>query len=181
MDENYIKALELLGEVCYKYGRASGGDTAWLVGGASVVVITDGEFHSGDFDLVVANQQLFEAILREHGFQEERGQGMLQIGFMHTDHPDLGWQLVTGPLFGGKTDTSRRIAYHLKEGSEITLPPYEDIIADRLAQFAAQDGKSHFELVKQARMIFRLAKTIDRSYLEKRILAEGGDLLLLDE
>jgi len=181
MDENYLKAVELLGEVCYKYTQASGGDTAWLVGGASVVIITDGQFHSGDFDLVVGNQALFETILRAHGFQEERCPGMLHIGFMHPGYPDLGWQLVTGPLFGGKTDTSRRVAFHLKEGSEITLPPYEDIIADRLAQFAAQDGKSHFELVKQARMIFSLAKTIDPSYLAARIRAEGGDPSLLED
>ena len=180
---NYLKAMELLGQVCLEYRRASGGDDAWLVGGASVVILTDGEFHSGDFDLVATDVALFREILLKYGFQDERGQGrarnMLQAGWMHPDHPDLGWQLVTGPLFDGKSDTSKKIAIELRTDSELTLPAVEDLIADRLGQFAAQDGKSHHELVDQARPLFRLANGIDQDYLKRRVVEDGGDLSLL--
>ena len=110
LPENYLHAMDLLGKVCLEYRNASGGDNAWLVGGASVVILMDSAFHSGDFDLVAADEVLFRKILLEHDFQDERGQGrsgtVLHIGWMHPDHPDLGWQLVTGPLFDRRSDTS---------------------------------------------------------------------------
>lgn len=183
LPENYLRAMDLLGQVCLEYRNASGGDNAWLVGGASVVILTDGAFHSGDFDLVATDAVLFRNILLKHGFQDERGQGrggnVLHVGWMHPDHPDLGWQLVPGPLFDGRSDTSRRIAIKLRPGSELILPAAEDLIADRLGQFAAQDGKSHYELVAQARLLFRLAKGLDQDYLSRRVAEDGGDLALL--
>jgi hypothetical protein len=180
---NYVEAMELLGQVCLAYRQTCGGDRAWLVGGASVVILTDGAFHSGDFDLVASNEAVFREILLKHGFQDEKGQGraesMLHVGWMHPDHPDLGWQLVTGPLFDGRSDKSRGIAIELKPDSELTLPAWEDLIADRLSQFSAQDGKSHHELVEQARLLFQLASEIDHDYLKRRVTEDGGDLSLL--
>lgn len=81
LPDYYIRAVELLGQVCEDYRRASGGDRAWLVGDASVVILTDGEFHSGDFELVVADEALFREILLKHGFQDERGKNKLHVGF----------------------------------------------------------------------------------------------------
>jgi len=98
---------------------------------------------------------------------------------MHPDHPDLGWQLVTGPLFDGRSDESKGIGIELKAGGELTLPAWEDLIADRLSQFAAQDGKSHHELVDQARVLFQLAGGLDEDYLKRRVAEDGGDLSLL--
>jgi hypothetical protein len=135
------------------------------------------------FDLVASNEAVLSEILLKHGFQDEKGQGragsVLHVGWMHPDHPDLGWQLVTGPLFDGRSDKSRGIAIELKPDSELTLPAWEDLIADRLSQFAAQDGKSHHELVEQARLLFRLASEIDHDYLKHRVTEDGGDLSLL--
>jgi hypothetical protein len=111
--------------------------------------------------------------------KEGRAGSMLHVGYMHPDHPDLGWQLVSGPLFDGKSDESKAIAIKLHEGGELNLPAYEDLIADRLGQFAAQGGKSHFELVNQARMIFKLANEIDQYYLKRRVAEEGADPDLL--
>jgi hypothetical protein len=183
LDPNYVRAMELLGQVCLDYRNASGGDDAWLVGGASVVILTDGEFQSGDFDLVASDEALFREVLLKHGFQDERGQGrgqgMLQVGWMHPKHPDLGWQLVTGPLFDGRSDLSKKIAIELRPDSELTLPAWEDLIADRLGQFAAQDGKSHHELVDQARLLFQLASGLDHDYLKRRVAEDGGDLTLI--
>ncbi len=179
LPDYYIRALDRLGQVCEAYRQASGGDHAWLVGGASVVILTDGKFQSGDFDLVVENEDLFRDILLKHGFRDERGQGKLHMGYMHPDHPDLGWQLVTGPLFDGRSDTSKKISIELREGSGLTLPAYEDLIADRLGQFAAHGGKAHVELVEQARMIFKLAQEIDMDYLKLRVAQDGGELSLI--
>jgi hypothetical protein len=67
---------------------------------------------------------------------------MLHVGWMHPDHPDLGWQLGTGPLFDGRSDKSKGIALELKPDSELTLPAWEDLIADRLSQFAARMGRA---------------------------------------
>jgi hypothetical protein len=146
LPENFMRAMDLLGQVCLEYRNASGGDNAWLVGGASVVILTDGAFHSGDFDLVASDAALFREILLRHGFHDERGQGrpgaMLHVGWMHPDHPDLRWQLVTGPLFDGRSDPSRRIAIALRPGSELILPAVEDLIADRLGQFAARTERA---------------------------------------
>jgi hypothetical protein len=45
------------------------------VGGASVVILTDGAFHSGDFDVVASDETPFKEIPLKHGFQDECGQG----------------------------------------------------------------------------------------------------------
>jgi hypothetical protein len=90
MDDRYLRAIELLGTVCEAYRRASGGDMAWLVGGASVVIMTDGQFQSGDFDLVLSDDQLFKKILFQYGFNEESGPNRFHFGFQHPKHPDFG-------------------------------------------------------------------------------------------
>lgn len=102
--------------------------------------------HSGDFNLVVAHEDLFKEILIKQSFQNERGQG---IAIKH--------QEVRRPDFAG----------------------LRGLIADQLGKFAAQGGKSHFELVEQARMIFRLAKEVDQDYLTRRGAEEGVDPDLL--
>jgi hypothetical protein len=93
--------VEQLGKVC-------GGDRTWLVGGASVVILTDGAFHLSDFDLVASNETVFREVLHKNAFQDEKGQGpagsTLHDGWMHLNHPDLGWQLVIGHLFDGRPD-----------------------------------------------------------------------------
>jgi hypothetical protein len=77
IDPIYMSALRLLGRVCEEYRRRTDGDRAWLVGGASVVIFTDGFFHSGDFELVAADEQLFEEIILEFGFIKDDRVGHL--------------------------------------------------------------------------------------------------------
>jgi hypothetical protein len=180
MDDRYLRAIELLGTVCEAYRRASGGDMAWLVGGASVVIMTDGQFQSGDFDLVLSDDQLFKKILFQYGFYEESGPNRFHFGFQHPKHPDFGWQLVSGALFDGRTDKTRRVEIELTATSVITMPPFEDMIADRLGQYCMDGGRAHPELLAQARSIFRLARRIDPAYLRQRIAEENGDPALLD-
>jgi hypothetical protein len=52
------------------------------------------------------------------------------------------------------------------------------MIADRLAQHSVYAGSD--EMLRQALMIYRLSDEIDEAYLRKRVLEEGGDVVLLN-
>jgi hypothetical protein len=60
----------------------------------------------------------------------------------------------------------------------VTLPPIEDMIADRLGQLAASGNRDQ-EMREQALLLFRLAADVDKSYLARRISEEGGDPAVL--
>jgi len=62
--------------------------------------------------------------------------------YLHPDVPRIGFLLVSGALFDGNTDRARLLPVSLGLGAEVTLPPIEDMIADRLGQFAASKGLS---------------------------------------
>lgn len=150
-----------------------------LVGGAAVVIYTEGAFPSGDFDLVTVADRGFLDILMETGFREDTGPGKLRNRYYHPDQPGFGLQLVSGDLFDGRTDRKKLVTVHIQVGAAIKLPPIEDLIADRLGQFAA--GPTDTSRLEQARALFVLAKDLDKDYLAKRILEEGGDIALLDD
>jgi hypothetical protein len=176
LSPEYMAALELTGRVCEAYRKQTGA-SAYLVGGAAVAVITAGQFPSGDFDLVVGGDDQFEASLLRHGFKKEDRQGRLRFGYYHPDHPLFGWQLVTGPLFDGRSDKSRVVRLEIATDSEITFPPIEDLIADRLGQYEA--NRTDSTRLEQARFLFRMAKSVDMTYLSKRVAEEGSDPALL--
>jgi hypothetical protein len=92
--------------------------------------------------------------------------------------PTIGVQLVSGRLFDGRTDPQRITLLPIEDGGTIALAPIEDMIADRLGQYAASDGRDG-EMLDQARLLFKLAGDIDREYLIKRALEETGDPALL--
>lgn len=62
--------------------------------------------------------------------------------------------------------------------SEVVLPSVEDMIADRLGQYAAA-APSDTSRLEQAKTLLALAPKVERSYLFKRICEEGGDPNLL--
>jgi len=172
----YLAALELLGRVCEKY-RIKTGAPAYLVGGAAVAIMTAGAFPSFDFDLVVASDEEFEAILLAHGFKREDRPGWLRFGYYHPEHPAFGWQLVTGPLFDGRSDRTRVVRFEITAESAVTFPVIEDMIADRLGQYEA--NRRDTSRLEQAQLLFKMAKTIDKDYLAKRVADEGSDAALL--
>jgi hypothetical protein len=174
LEPDYIAAL---GRACEEY-RATVGTPAYLVGGAAVAIWTAGAFHSADFDLVVAAEDAFHQILLSHGFKPENRQGNLKVGYYHPDHPRFGWQLVTGPLFDGVSDKERAIAIKLRPDSAVTVPPIEDMIADRLGQYEA--NRNDRSRLNQAELLFQVAKTIDMTNLMKRIADEQGDGSLVE-
>jgi len=172
LSPEYLAALELLGRVCEKY-RIQTGAPAYLVGGAAVAIMTAGAFPSFDFDLVVASDDAFEAVLFAHGFRREDRAGRLRFGYYHPDHLAFGWQLVTGPLFEGRTDKTRAIRFEITDESAVTFPPFEDLIADRLGQYEA--NKVDTSRLDQARLLFQMAKNIDMDYLIRRVADEGSN------
>jgi len=178
LEADYLEALGLLGRVCEEYRRETG-SPAYLVGGAAVALWTGGAFHSADFDLIVAAEERFHEILLQHGFCPEDRAGKLRVGYYHPDYPQFGWQLVTGPMFDGRADRMRVAQFQINAGSAVVLPAIEDLIADRLGQYAG--GKPpDVSRLNQARVLFEMADRIDSAYLRKRVEEEGGDISLLN-
>ena len=174
----FSACLALVSKAASELSRLHGSEVV-LVGGAAVVVYTKGLFHSGDFDLVTSADERFIRILLDTGFREDTGPGKLKNRYYHPDHPDFTVQLVNGPLFDGRTDRLRLLEVNVHAGTGIMLPPIEDMIADRLAQYAA--GPTDPSRLEQARALFSLAKAIDHDYLIKRVFEEGGDISLLED
>lgn len=175
--EDFFDAMNQISIACENYKSRSGYD-AVLVGGAATVIFTDGAFSSGDFDFVAVNDEVFEKSMLDAGFIKENRKGKLIIGYYHPDHPRYGFQCVSGSLFDGKADRKRLFALKLRNDLTIKLPSIEDMIADRLAQYAVASPTDDSRL-RQAKMLFFVAPTIDKEYVCRRIEEEGGDPSLL--
>lgn len=63
--------------------------------------------------------------------------------------------------------------------NSLTLPAFEDLIADRLLQHAVA-GPGDDSRLLQAQLLLAMAKSVDMDYLERRVKEEGGDLDLLN-
>jgi hypothetical protein len=176
---DYLAALEVLARVFTAY-REKTGHTAVLVGGAATAIYTAGQFPSGDFDIVAHDDAAFEAAMLAHGFNKEDQPGFLCRGFHYPLFPQYGFQLVSGSLFDGRSDSSRLVLVTFgRDGDEgVVISPVEDMIADRLSQYAATPADPSRLL--QARALFQLNSEIDVQYLRNRIETEGGDPALLE-
>ena len=175
---DYIPLLEILADAFTRYEMETGVAPV-LVGGAATAILTAGAFMSGDFDVVAGNDEAFARAMTAAGFQEEERLGRLLGGFYHPDFPEYGIELVSGQLFDGRTDRQRVLQPVFRNNHSLTLPPFEDLIADRLGQHAIAPSTDDSRL-RQAQMLLTMAKSIDLHYLEKRVHDEGGELRLLD-
>jgi hypothetical protein len=175
---DYFAMLLLLGRVFQSLKQHHGVD-AVLVGGAAVEFYTGGRYQTGDFDVVFEDFALFGSAMSAHGFAKPSGIGRLLRGWVHPDFPDYGIELVSGALFDGLSDRSRCRLIRMGEASAVALPPIEDLIADRLGQYCAIANNPDRSCLEQAKLLFLLAETIDKPYLEKRVQDEGGDMSLL--
>lgn len=176
LPDDYIAALETLSLVFTSYRNVTGGD-AVLVGEAAIY--TAGLFPSGDFDIVAARDEEFDQIMLLHGFRAEDRSGHLLVGYYHPHHPKYGFQQVSGDLFDGLAERHRLVHILVTPQSDITLPAIEDLIADRLGQYAIASPTDNSRL-KQAQSLFLLGHDIDLAYLRRRVTEEGGDPTLLD-
>ena len=149
-----------------------------LVGGAAASIYTGGMITSGDFDVVAPADAIFDRMMTDHGFRREDRTGHLLVGYYHPEVPTIGVQIVSGRLFEGRTDPERITLLPVEDGGTIALAPIEDMIADRLGQYAGS-GERDREMLEQARLLAKLAGEIDQPYLIKRVREETGDPALL--
>ena len=165
----YLDALELLGEASEKLAK-QGLSPPIIVGGAAVEYYTGAAIMTGDFDIVCAADQSLKDILVGLGFREENRQGHLLRGLYH---PDLlmAVEIVSGALFDGRADRDRLAVIRLEHGREVLIASIEDMIADRMGQYASSP-RGAFDMLKQAMILLQLAENVDEPYLEERILAE---------
>ena len=170
---DFVEALRRLAKVFDAY-EAKAGARPVLAGGAAASIYTGGMITSGDFDVIAAADEVFDVVMADHGFRREDRAGHLLVGYYHPNVPTIGVQLVSGRLFEGRTDPQRITLLPIENGGTIALAPIEDMIADRLGQFAASGDRDE-EMLEQARLLFKLAGDIDREYLIKRVLEETGD------
>jgi len=148
-----------------------------LVGGAAVEIYSKGAINTGDFDIVTARQAEFEEELRKLGFVRPTGASMSARGWIHPEH-HLGFEVVADRLLGGMADRDRILLVDLGIDGEAAVISIEDMIADRMGQFASGSAP---EMREQAHRLFALYPDADRAYMDARIRYEtGGDYGLED-
>lgn len=175
--EDFYAALVQLAKATTYYQEKTNNKVV-IVGGAATALLTDGSFNSNDFDMVASIDNEFNNAMLHFGFRKEDRSGKLRVGWYHPNHENYGFQLVTPPLFEGRTSYDRLIKLYI-DNNEINLPPIEDMIADRLAQQETA-SKTDESRLKQAEVLFQFAQKLsepklDLEYLKKRIMEEGGD------
>lgn len=148
-----------------------------LVGGAAVELYSSSAVNTGDFDIVTPRQQWFEEILQRQGFVKPAGPGMATRGWIHPDLK-LGFEIVSSSLLDGLADRERILFLDFGTEGRAAIISVEDIIADRMGQFASGAAP---EMREQARSLLVLHSDLDRAYLDRRIREEtGGDYGIAD-
>ncbi len=168
---DYLVALELLAKASSRYFSETGRRVV-IVGGAAVSFYTQGAVLSGDFDMVTDID--FARFLFAEGFQKDEGPGRFHGGYFHPDVPRFGFEFVSGTLFDGRSDYNKLLAVPMSGNAEVVFPAIEDLIADRLGQYASSNNRSE-DMRLQALLMFSLASEYDRDYLKRRIVEETGD------
>lgn len=143
-----------------------------LVGGGAVEYYTGSEVTTGDFDIVTARQEEFEQQLLLLGFTKPIGVGHTSLGWVHPDLR-LGFEVVADCLLDGMADRDRVSLVELGQDGTVTVISVEDMIADRMGQYASGTAP---EMLEQARALFAFHDDADMAYMEQRIRYEtGGD------
>jgi hypothetical protein len=165
----FVEALRLIGSAMEEL-RSTNLQCPVLVGGAALQLWTTGRYVSGDFDLVGVDPTPMETALIARGFRREDRRGHLMRGLYHPTL-DIGVEFVSGRLFDGNADLERLRLVTVGPGSRVLVIPVEEVIADRLGQYAANPAGSR-ALLRQAALAWSLAVEIDRPYLDQRIKTE---------
>ncbi|MDV3455413.1 hypothetical protein RZN05_00340 [Sphingomonas sp. HF-S4] len=139
-----------------------------LVGGGAVELYSNSAVTTGDFDLVTARQESLEHIFRSLGFVRPSGPGIATRGWMHPDLK-LGFEIVSSTLLDGLADRDRILLVDLGADGIAAIIAVEDMIADRMGQFASGSAP---EMREQARRLLTLHSDADRAYLDRRIREE---------
>ena len=167
--KEFIQALELLARAFERVVQ-DGYSRPILVGGAAVEFHTGGAVVSGDFDIVTSAEDAFQRALLAEGFRKEDRPGWLLRGYYHPELA-MGVEVVGRALFDGHTDEAKVIIVQVAPDAAVAVAPVEDLIADRMAQFASTATGVN-EMLEQAVRLFQLAPPMDEDYLNRRIGAE---------
>lgn len=163
----FERALEIFAAVSQTMD-AEGFQPPILVGGAAAELYSGSAIATGDFDVVTAWQDRFEAALLLHGFIKPAGAGMLTRGWIHPDLR-LGFEVVGSSLLDGLADRDRVRILEVRNGDQFAVIPLEDLIADRMGQYASGTAA---EMWAQARTLFILSENLDLDYMDRRISEE---------
>lgn len=139
-----------------------------IVGGAAVEIYTRGAVMTGDFDLCCGRQQELEQRMQAHGFVRPSGPGMATRGWLHPSFR-LGVEVVSDVLLDGMASREMVQVVELGEDGSVAVIAPEDIIADRMGQYASGSAP---EMLGQARALFALCERLDLDYMERRIREE---------
>jgi len=139
-----------------------------LVGGGAVELYTQGVLNTGDFDLVSSQQTVLETIMVQHGFIRPKGAGLSLRGWIHPDLK-LGFEVVGSRLLDGLADNDFLRVIEISEHGAVAVISVEDLIADRMGQFASGSAD---EMLHQAKALFKLSKGLDHDYMDRRIREE---------
>jgi hypothetical protein len=168
----FLDALRMLARVSEGM-TARGLPRPVLVGGGAVEFYTGSAVMTGDIDVTTPVQPEFEEELQKFGFLRPSGAGKSTRGWVH---PDLGFGFeVVGDLPMGDTPDEVRtlVLKPFDEQLGFRVLSVEDMIADRMGQYASGTARDH---LAQAKLLYDLAGTIDQDYLERRVRTESmGD------
>ena len=143
-----------------------------LVGGAAVEYYSASALMTGDIDITSPIQSELEEELMRFGFTKPEGLGHTPLGWVHPEMA-LGLEIVASTPMDGNVDYRRMVLIEgLDPDHAFVMIPIEDLIADRMGQFASGTAP---EMLEQARVLFLLNPDLDLPYLETRIRHETGD------
>jgi hypothetical protein len=166
--EEFVAALRLLARASDAMA-ARGLGRPVLVGGGAVEFYSGGALMTGDIDVTTPSQPELEEELRCLGFIKPSGAGVSLRGWIHPQL-GLGFEVVGSSPMGGGLDPARlRLVQPVGETARFRIVAIEDIIADRMGQFASGTAP---EMGGQAAMLLRLYPDLDHTYLERRIREE---------
>lgn len=164
-------ALRLLARISAAMD-AAGHRPPVLVGGGAVEIYTSGAINTGDFDLSCGRQDKLEELMQQHGFVRPSGAGVALRGWVHPELK-LGFEVVSDLLLDGLADREMVQVIDLAPDGAVAVIAPEDIIADRMGQYASGSAPS---MLGQARALFALCEWLDLDYMERRIREESmGD------
>ncbi len=144
-----------------------------LVGGAAAEFYSTSALTTGDFDICTTFQPELEEEMQRFGFVRPAGAGRSLRGWVHPELK-LGFEVVATVPMDGNVDAAHiRLVRPTNEASLFRIISVEDLIADRMGQFASGTARDRLE---QARILLALHPEVDLDYLERRIREESlGD------
>lgn len=140
-----------------------------LVGGAAAEFYSSSAISTGDFDLCTPRQDALEEEMQKVGFIKPKGVGQMTKGWIHPDLR-LGFEVVaTVPMDGNIDRSTLALIDNYSEAGAFVVISIEDLIADRMGQFASGTA---MDRLQQAKALFDLHPQLDRVYLARRIREE---------